>query len=104
LAADEHVMALAPALKGAHARAVRLLTKAPTPQTPIVAPVVSLPTPVPLVDPPVSKGKKVVGRDTKQDLSMTEVRRVLSELEKKVKPGQTARINVSWVIEEGDSP
>ena len=40
LAADEHVTALAPALKGTHARAVRLLTKVvPPPQPPVVPPV-----------------------------------------------------------------
>jgi hypothetical protein len=104
LASDEHVTALAPALKGAHARAVRLLTKAmPAPQPPVVPPVVPPPSPTPPVVRPVLKGKKVVGQDTKQDLSMTEARRVLAEVEGKIKPGQTARINVSWVIEEGDS-
>ena len=50
---------------------------------------------------PASKGKKVVGRDTKENLSVTDARRVLSEVEKQVKSGQNARINVSWIIEEG---
>jgi hypothetical protein len=105
LASDEHVTALAPALKGAHARAVRLLTKAPpTPRPPVVPPSVPPPSPMPPVVRPVPKGKKVVGQDTKQDLSMTEAHRVLSEVEGKIQPGQTARINVSWVIEEGDTP
>jgi hypothetical protein len=104
LAADEHVMGLAPALKGAHARAVRLLTK-PVP-TPAQPPVVQPPATPPLVTkpsivPPVPKGKKVVGGDTKQDLSMADARRLLSEVERQIKAGQAARINVSWVIEEG---
>ena len=50
------------------------------------------------------KGKKVVDSDTKQNLSTADARRVLSEVERQVKPGQTALINVSWVIEEGDAP
>jgi hypothetical protein len=102
LAADEHVTALAPALKGAHAQAVRLLTKAASgPQTPVVPPVVTSSLPKPPVVSPAAKGKKVVDQDAKQNLSMTEARRVLSDVEGKIKRGQTARISVSWVIEEG---
>ena len=68
LAADEHVTALAPALKGAHARAVRLLTKAtPAPQPPVAPPIVRHRRHA-SGRPPVPKGKKVVGQDTKQDL------------------------------------
>ena len=37
------------------------------------------------------KGKKVVGRNTKQDLPLADARQVLSEVEGQVKPGQTAR-------------
>jgi len=101
LAADEHVTALAPALKGAHARAVRLLTKAVEPP-PVKPPIVTPPGPPP-VKPPVKPGKRVVGQDTKHDLGLSEAKKVLVDLDKQIKPGQTARVSVSWVIEEGDA-
>jgi hypothetical protein len=97
ISSDEHVVALAPALTGAQARAVRLLTKAvETPQgkTPIV-------TTVKPDKPLVSPGKRVVGQGTKQDLSAAAAKDLLANLDKQVKAGQTARISVSWVIEEG---
>ena len=106
LAADEHVMGLAPALKGAHARAVRLLTKpVPTPsQPPVVQPPVTPPLVTrPPIDTPRPKDKKVVGQGVKQDLALPDARHVLSEVERQIKAGQAARINVSWVIEEGGS-
>jgi len=105
LAADEHVTALAPALKGAHAQAVRLLTKpVPPPKPPVVGPPVDLPpTPTPPVKPPLPHGKKIVGQGAKQDLALADARQVLADLGGQVKPGQTARVNLNWVIEEGDA-
>ena len=50
------------------------------------------------------KGKKVVGQDSRQDLPLGEARRVLSDVEAKLKQGQSVRVNVSWVIEEEDAP
>jgi hypothetical protein len=108
LAADEHVTALAPALKGAHARAVRLLTKPmpASPQPPAVPPQIGTPpAPMSPVKPPlVPKGRKVVGQGAKQDLALADARQVLADLNEQVKPGQAARVSVSWVIEEGDAP
>jgi len=104
LAADEHVTALAPALKGAHASAVRLLTKPvpPPPKPPVVVPPVDLPpTPTPPAKPPLPQGKKIVGQGAKQDLALADARQVLADLDGQVKPGQTARVNLNWVIEEG---
>ena len=105
LAADEHVTALAPALKGAHASAVRLLTKVvppPDPKPPIVLPPVDLPRgPTPPVTPPRPQGKKIVGQGAKQDLALADARKILADLGGQVKPGQTARVNLNWVIEEG---
>ena len=104
LAADEHVTALAPALKGAHASAVRLLTKPvpPPPKPPVVLPPVDLPPPpTPPVTPPQPQGKKIVGQGAKQDLALADARQVLTDLGGQVKPGQTARVNLNWVIEEG---
>ena len=84
--------------------AVRLLTKPvpPPPKPPVVVPPVDLPpVPAPPVKPPQPQGKKIVGQGTKQDLTLADARQVLADLSGQVKPGQTARINVSWVIEEG---
>ena len=91
LAADEHVTALAPALKGTHARAVRLLTKPvpPPPQPPVVQPPVT-PAPVRrhrrhLRGP---RARRSSARDTKQNLSMADARRVLSEVEDRSSRGK----------------
>ena len=78
LAADEHVTALAPALKGAHARAVRLLTK-PVPPPSEAARRHCRPSicrrPTPPVTPPQPQGKKIVGQGAKQDLALADARR-----------------------------
>ena len=103
LAADEHVTALALGGKRAHARAVRLLTKAVPP------------SPGPVVSPsgrrlhrrsflPPRRVRRSSVREAKQGLAIADARQVLADLSAQVKPGQTAVINVSWVIEEGDAP
>jgi hypothetical protein len=102
LAADEHVMPLAPALKGAHARAVRLLTK-PVESQPAKPGVVTPPLKPP-VQPPITPGKRVVEQDTKPNLTLSAAKDLLANLDKRVKTGQAAKISVSWVIEEGDAP
>ena len=94
LSVDEHVCQLAPALKGAQAKAVRLLTKPAEPSTP--------PPPVP--KPPIQKpGKQVVGQGSEQDLTLPGARDLLSRLDREAKPGQAIRVNVGWIIEEGGS-
>ncbi|HKM53872.1 MAG TPA: hypothetical protein VJY33_10715, partial [Isosphaeraceae bacterium] len=85
LQSDEHALQLAPALRGAQAKAVQLLTE-----------------PVgPLLEPQVKKGRVVVKRDSKEGLTITGAEACLSRLRLDLKPGQTARINLGWVIEEG---
>ncbi|MSR60009.1 MAG: phage resistance protein [Planctomycetaceae bacterium] len=103
LTSDEHAVALAPALKGAQAKAVSLLQKAVQvpPQTP-KPPVTPPPINPPLVEPPVKlPGRRVAGEGTKQNLTLPEAGKLLTDLKEKIKPGQAARISVSWVIEEG---
>lgn len=97
LASDEHVLELAPALKGAQARAVRLLTKAAEepPKPPIVPP------PGPEPPGPPKPGRRVVAQEAKQDLTLAAAQNELAALAKQLKKGQTVRVNVSWVIEEG---
>jgi hypothetical protein len=99
LQSDEHVVQLAPALKGAQAKAVRLLTK-PTPP-PIPRPVDT--TKPPAVEPPPPAGRKVVSQGSEQDLSLPAAKKLLANLDAGLKSGQSARVNVSWTIEEGGS-
>lgn len=95
LSNDEHVTELAPALKSAQAKAMRLLETLVEvkPPKPLVTP--------PPIQPPVEKEKKIVGSDSKVDLSLTAAKEVLAELDGKLKSDQSVRVNVSWVIEEG---
>jgi hypothetical protein len=92
LSSDEHVIQLAPALKGAQAKAVRLLTATTPPRPPDVKPP---------IQPPVPPGSEIVDQGTKQDLTLSAAEEVLETLKKRVQDGQTARINLGWVIEKG---
>lgn len=109
LSSDEHVVALAPALKAAHAKAVRLLTK----------PVAFEPRPsgsgaldasskAPLPDGrgsmTVERGaKRIVAEGSRENLNLAAAQSVLDQLGQDTKAGQTVRINVGWVIEEGSA-
>ncbi len=111
LSSDEHVVALAPALKAAHAKAVRLLTK------PAASPIPTEPRPLgsgsfedrgiaPLPDGrgsiSVGRGsKRLIAEGSQQNLNLAAAQSVLDQLGKDTKAGQAVRINVSWVIEEG---
>ncbi len=95
LCSDEHVVQLAPALKAAQARAVGLLTRPaaivpPTPTSPLSA-----------SPPPANPGKRIVSQGSGQDLSPSAARKMLSDLEEQARHGQSIRVNVSWVVEEG---
>lgn len=95
LVSDEHVVPLATALKGAQAKAVRLLSVV-TPQLPVT------PQPaVTTVTPPRIPGKKVVGQGTKENLTLDAAERELSELRNRTPAGHAIRISLSWVVEEG---
>ncbi|MFV2066024.1 MAG: hypothetical protein ACC645_03525, partial [Pirellulales bacterium] len=96
LSSDEHVMELAPALKSAQAQAMRLLEKLVEAKPPITPPPI---TPPP-IQPPTKKEKRIVGQDSKQDLTLPAAKEVLSELDSKLESGQSVRVNVSWVIED----
>ncbi|MGD9924635.1 MAG: hypothetical protein AB7V13_24780, partial [Pseudorhodoplanes sp.] len=97
LSSDEHVIALAPALKSAQAKAMRLLERLVDTKKPD-----SQPAPVPpAVNPPAKTDHVVVEQNSQLDLTLARARDVLSDLEGRLKPGQSARVNVSWVIEQG---
>jgi hypothetical protein len=97
LTSDEHAVPLAPALKGAQARAVRLLAKtqeAPASPVAVVAPP---------AQPAANPGKRIVGQGAKQDLTLAAATDAINELNSKTKPGQTVRVNLNWIVEEGGS-
>jgi hypothetical protein len=88
---DEHVIELEPALRLAESRGLRLLkelTKTPPP------PPVNWP-------PPPRHGKRIVRRDSREDLELGAAVELLAGLEGAVGANQTIRLNISWVIEEG---
>ncbi|HVC93470.1 MAG TPA: DUF6079 family protein [Pirellulales bacterium] len=94
LASDEHAVPLASALKGAQAKAVRLLTKqAPRPFPP------PPPLPAPPLPPP-PPGKAIVDQGSRQNLGIDEAKELLTRLEGKMAPNQTARIHITWTIEK----
>lgn len=96
LTSDEHVVELAPALKSAQARALRILTK--------TAEITSPPsTKAPTVVTPTPQGKRIVDEGRKEGLSLAAAQDSLKELTQKTQSGQVVRINLSWLIEEGGS-
>jgi hypothetical protein len=97
LTSDEHVLELAPALKGAQARAVRLLTK------PTKAEQANRNEP-PAPGPRPATGSRVIQRGEKRDLSPAAAKVFLDNLANELSDGQSARVDVNWVIEEPGGP
>jgi hypothetical protein len=96
--ADEHVIALGPALKEAQFKAVRLLTEAPKPVEPGPGPG-PRPTP-PETKPPVSK-RRVVASESRENLTLSDAKALLANLDQELQQGRDIKLNVSWIIEEG---
>jgi hypothetical protein len=90
LASDEHVISLAPALKEAQAKAVRLLT---TP-TSVTEPKVE-PQPVP------RPGRTILRQGGEQHLTLRAAQDLIARLAHELRAGQDIHINIGWVIEEG---
>jgi hypothetical protein len=91
---DEHVLPLAPSLKTAQSKAVRLLTKQP----------VASPLPPPSEDRPKEKpGRKIVNHGAKQNLALPEAKELISKLDRDLRAGQTVQLNISWIVEEDGS-
>jgi len=97
IASDEHATELAPALKSAHAQAMRLLEKMVEVSPPTEPPVVSPPD----VEPPKKSKKRIVDQDSQQGLDLQTAKELFAGLESKLTPEQSVRINLSWIIEEG---
>jgi hypothetical protein len=92
---DEHVVQLAPALREAQSKALRLLTvPTPHPGPPIVSPPEPKPQPKP--------GKRVVNQGSEQNMSLGDAKKMLSTLEKQATQKQEIHVNMSWIIEEGE--
>jgi hypothetical protein len=90
LASDEHVISLAPALKEAQAKAVRLLA----PPTPVAGPkAASQPLPRP--------GRKVLRQGTEQHLTLRAAQDLMTRLEHELLAGQDIYFTIGWVVEEG---
>lgn len=107
LSSDEHVIALGPSLKTSHSAAVRLLTYQP-PQPPPVTPPPVTPPPV---TPPETTVKKettsttlrTVSEESQSDLTLPEAETLLAQLGKDLKPGQTLRLGIRWIVQEESS-
>ena len=90
---DEHVFQLAPALKGAQSKALRLLTlEQPKPPPPPESPAEP--------EPPTTPGQKIVGQGSEQNLGMRETKELVSKLSQELKSGQEIKFNIEWTIKE----
>ena len=88
LKSDEHVVALAPAIREAQSRAVQLLAKSTSPPEPPVTP------------PPPSKGKRVVDQGSRQGLSLTDAELLLTNIRQKTTESSSTDVSITWRIEE----
>ncbi|WP_017326151.1 hypothetical protein [Synechococcus sp. PCC 7336] len=120
LSSDEHAMGLGLQLKQSQNQAVRLLTQQPSkPQPPTPQPVSPQPVAPPPVLPvtpskpqpiegnqgathPVEPIPRIVSEESQTDLGLKAAEELLIELGTKLKAGQTVRLSISWMIEEGD--
>jgi hypothetical protein len=58
---------------------------------------------LPGVTPPVSKPtatKKILESETRSDLSISELKKIVSDLETKYTGKQVIKFNASWIVEE----
>jgi len=100
LQADEHVIALVPALKEAQCKAVRLLTEAS--QRAGAGPE-SGSQEAPLTPPetrPLVSQKRIVAKEVRENITLADAQSLLNQLNKEVRSGRNIKLNVSWIIEE----
>lgn len=112
LCSDEYVIPLASTLKVSQTKALRLLT---TPNPTRVPPAVEKASdsgssaPQPQLPPPSEpepiqkRGRRVVSQGTKENLEIDTAQELLSNLTQTLQTGQTIRLNVSWMVEEGST-
>jgi hypothetical protein len=92
LTADEQAVPLAPALKEAQSKAVRLLTQQPR---------VDIPPGGKLIQPPPGDRGRKVRQGQKDGLSLAEARRELEVLEKEAQAGKAVTVSLAWRVVEG---
>ncbi len=97
LEADEHVRQLGSILKDAQSRAIAILTHKPKGK---IDPPPKPPQPPKPPKPPV-KTRRIVDQGQREELDAPSVQSLLTELEKKMTPDRTLKVNLNWVIEEG---
>ena len=97
LAADEHALALAPALKEAQSKAVRLLTQRPA----TLPPVVDTEGDKPVAIAPIAATPRTVQRGEKAGLSLTEAQKQIERLKQEQAAGRTVTVSLAWKIEAG---
>jgi hypothetical protein len=97
LAADEHALALAPALKEAQSKAVRLLTQRPP--SPAAEVVTQVEKPVAVA--PIAATPRTVQRGEKAGLSLAEAQEQMERLKQEQAAGRTVTVNLAWRIEAG---
>lgn len=88
---DEHVKPLKSTFAKAEAVGIRLL-KPDEPTAP--------PSPEPPKVPEPTPGIQVVEQDSKQGIDLGDANSLMETLKSKIKPNQTIKMNVSWVIQE----
>ena len=103
LCSDQHVADLGPVLRLEQSKAIDLLTPAPTGGsgtggTTTTSGSGSGGTTV--TPPPKKAGKTIVDTGSRDNLTLDEAENEIGRLRKQVKDKQTARVNVSWVVEE----
>jgi len=107
---DEHVTALGPTLKEAQLKALRLLTQTPPPSAQVTKPAVRPPdagvtsvtlpgVTTPVVSKPTAT-KRILESETRSDLSISELKKIVSDLEQKYTGNQVVKFNASWIVEE----
>jgi hypothetical protein len=89
LSADEQAVPLAPALKEAQSKALRLLTQPPPSPKP------------PAVTPPPRGHEPIVRQGKKENLSLAQTRQELELLEAEARAGEAVTINLAWQVVEG---
>ncbi|MCO6436556.1 MAG: phage resistance protein [Phycisphaerae bacterium] len=103
LSGDQHVVDLGPVLRMEQNKAIDLLTPVATGHT--APPGGSTtggngPGTVTVTPPPKKEGKKVIDSGSRDNLTPEEAKNEIDRISKQMKDKQTARVNVSWVVEE----
>lgn len=99
LTSDEHVVELSSALKSAQAASMRLLEKLVEVKTE-TAKVTTVENKLEKLEAPTKNQKKIVEQSTKQELDLARAQELLTSIGSKLASNQSARVNISWIIEE----